>query len=543
MLADAVEHVTCRWCGRVDSVELVRDRRRCRHRRRPAVPGRRDDRTARDGGRRDCGCARPGGDRPGRYGGRARLVRPAGARRQAVGSWAHHRRRGGPTPCRSRRTTPSRRPAGPASRPRSTPARAAAPADTRAGRAGVGRGRRVRRTATPGGTDDGPAEKHEAAAGEPVLPKPVRQRVITLAPAVLGRLPADEVPAPLRAAARFTPAKRARLAGTVLAAALASDPVFRLRAAEQVEQESPRPPRPSRAPAPGRPRTPVELRRVPAPARPAGPTCWPAPGPRSTRRPRASRPGPRRGSGAPAGGRSPPAGRRATARAPRSGSGPPPTPPVPRRRPSATSREQTGPAPGPPSGPAPPPRRRWPRNVAGRRRRTPACRPRSAGSGSGWPRPRTRSRPAGARPGTPGRPTRRGCVGCCSTPRPAPSKGCAVSWRSPQRGAAGRRGGRRDPRPDGLPSRGDDPELLDRLLGLPRVHLGGGRLQRDQDRVRRVPAGRAAVRAHHRSGGAGRPDRRGDHLRLRRRGPAAGDAARRAGCASSSARRGRSRTT
>jgi predicted RNA-binding protein with PIN domain len=72
-----------------------------------------------------------------------------------------------------------------------------------------------------------------------VLPEAVRQRVLALASAVLDRLPAAEVPAPLRAAARFTPAKRARLAGTALAAVLASDAAFRLRAAEQIERESP----------------------------------------------------------------------------------------------------------------------------------------------------------------------------------------------------------------------------------------------------------------------------------------------------------------
>jgi predicted RNA-binding protein with PIN domain len=67
----------------------------------------------------------------------------------------------------------------------------------------------------------------------------VRVRVLALAAAALGRLPAEEVPPPLRAAARFTPAKRARLAGTALAAALAGDSAFRLRTAEEAERESP----------------------------------------------------------------------------------------------------------------------------------------------------------------------------------------------------------------------------------------------------------------------------------------------------------------
>ena len=72
-----------------------------------------------------------------------------------------------------------------------------------------------------------------------MLPEVVRARVLALAATALGRLPADQVPAPLRAAARFTPSKRVRLAGPALAAALSADAVFRLRAAEQVERESP----------------------------------------------------------------------------------------------------------------------------------------------------------------------------------------------------------------------------------------------------------------------------------------------------------------
>lgn len=86
---------------------------------------------------------------------------------------------------------------------------------------------------------DGSRPDRPAAGEEPVLPEPVRLRVLGVASAVLGRLPVEEVPASLRAAARFTPAKRARLAGTALAAALSSDAAFRLRAAEQVERESP----------------------------------------------------------------------------------------------------------------------------------------------------------------------------------------------------------------------------------------------------------------------------------------------------------------
>jgi len=88
----------------------------------------------------------------------------------------------------------------------------------------------------PGSEPDGGAGPEE---GEPVLPEVVRSRVLALAATALGRLPADQVPPALRAAARFTPSKRVRLAGPALAATLSADAVFRLRAAQQVELESP----------------------------------------------------------------------------------------------------------------------------------------------------------------------------------------------------------------------------------------------------------------------------------------------------------------
>lgn len=74
--------------------------------------------------------------------------------------------------------------------------------------------------------------------GEPVLPEPVRQRVIGLAAQALSTLPPDEVPGPLRVAAKFTPSKRARLAGPALAGALQTEQLFRLRVAEWMERES-----------------------------------------------------------------------------------------------------------------------------------------------------------------------------------------------------------------------------------------------------------------------------------------------------------------
>jgi predicted RNA-binding protein with PIN domain/cell division septum initiation protein DivIVA len=75
-------------------------------------------------------------------------------------------------------------------------------------------------------------ERDDEPAAAPVLPGPVRDRVLAAAADTLGALPADEVPARLRAVARFAPAKRARLGGTALAAALDSDSFFAARVAE-----------------------------------------------------------------------------------------------------------------------------------------------------------------------------------------------------------------------------------------------------------------------------------------------------------------------
>ena len=75
----------------------------------------------------------------------------------------------------------------------------------------------------------------DGTAGEspgPPLVEPARRRLIELAAAAVADLPADEVPAPLRAIARFTPAKRARLGGIALAAALESNDGFRTAVAE-----------------------------------------------------------------------------------------------------------------------------------------------------------------------------------------------------------------------------------------------------------------------------------------------------------------------
>jgi predicted RNA-binding protein with PIN domain len=86
---------------------------------------------------------------------------------------------------------------------------------------------------------DGPTDERgepaatSAADGAPEavdwtrLPDPVRLRLADLAATALSGLAAVDVPAPLRRLARFTPAKRARLAGPALLAELAGSAVFR----------------------------------------------------------------------------------------------------------------------------------------------------------------------------------------------------------------------------------------------------------------------------------------------------------------------------
>ncbi|MEU3456474.1 NYN domain-containing protein [Micromonospora sp. NPDC006766] len=77
---------------------------------------------------------------------------------------------------------------------------------------------------------DGPT----APEPEPVLPEPVRQRIVALTAAVLPGLPADEVPVPLRRVAKFAPNRRARLGAPAIAAQLTADPLFRQRIAARV---------------------------------------------------------------------------------------------------------------------------------------------------------------------------------------------------------------------------------------------------------------------------------------------------------------------
>jgi predicted RNA-binding protein with PIN domain len=69
----------------------------------------------------------------------------------------------------------------------------------------------------------------------PLLPQPVRTRVVELASEALSRLPAEQVPAPLKRVAAFSPARRPRLAGAQIAGALETDDAFRDRVATAVE--------------------------------------------------------------------------------------------------------------------------------------------------------------------------------------------------------------------------------------------------------------------------------------------------------------------
>ncbi|HET6878412.1 MAG TPA: NYN domain-containing protein [Jatrophihabitans sp.] len=71
------------------------------------------------------------------------------------------------------------------------------------------------------------------------LVEPARAQLLTLAADVLGRLPAEQVPASLRAIARFAPVKRTRLGGVAIAAALDADSAFRQSVAQALADAAP----------------------------------------------------------------------------------------------------------------------------------------------------------------------------------------------------------------------------------------------------------------------------------------------------------------
>ena len=91
-------------------------------------------------------------------------------------------------------------------------------------------------------SDDRPeveaADQDAEFVPEPILPEPVRQRIMNLAAAALPGLPGDEIPVPLRRVARFAPNRRARLGGREIAAQLAADPLFRQRISTRVVSDT-----------------------------------------------------------------------------------------------------------------------------------------------------------------------------------------------------------------------------------------------------------------------------------------------------------------
>jgi predicted RNA-binding protein with PIN domain len=87
--------------------------------------------------------------------------------------------------------------------------------------------------------DRGSAWEGEAARLASPLSEAVRQRVVALAAETAGLLPSSQLPTALRPFARFTPAKRAKLAGTPLAGAVETDAVFRGRIADRVREAFP----------------------------------------------------------------------------------------------------------------------------------------------------------------------------------------------------------------------------------------------------------------------------------------------------------------
>jgi predicted RNA-binding protein with PIN domain len=78
----------------------------------------------------------------------------------------------------------------------------------------------------------------EPAPSEPVLPEPVRQRVIALAASAMTGMPLDELPPALRRVAKFAPNRRARLGGAAIATQLMTDPLLRQRLAARVMEEA-----------------------------------------------------------------------------------------------------------------------------------------------------------------------------------------------------------------------------------------------------------------------------------------------------------------
>ncbi|MEU8639613.1 NYN domain-containing protein [Amycolatopsis sp. NPDC048633] len=85
-------------------------------------------------------------------------------------------------------------------------------------------------------------EPEDAEAGRPepatwpALPEPVRDRIAELSAAAVAKLPATDVPRQLRPVAKFAPAKRAKLGGAALLAALGESSQFRTAVIEWLRE-------------------------------------------------------------------------------------------------------------------------------------------------------------------------------------------------------------------------------------------------------------------------------------------------------------------
>jgi predicted RNA-binding protein with PIN domain len=80
-----------------------------------------------------------------------------------------------------------------------------------------------------------PEERPDPATW-PALPEPVRDRIAELSAAAVAKLPATDVPRQLRPVAKFAPAKRAKLGGAALLAALGESSQFRTAVIEWLRE-------------------------------------------------------------------------------------------------------------------------------------------------------------------------------------------------------------------------------------------------------------------------------------------------------------------
>ncbi|HEX6470326.1 MAG TPA: NYN domain-containing protein [Streptosporangiaceae bacterium] len=113
--------------------------------------------------------------------------------------------------------------------------------------------------------DTGPEERLDRP-----LPEAVRQHVVEAAAELIGSLPPEEVPAPLRRIAKFEPRKRARRAATPIAARLEGDADFRARVVEFVREAQPHLVDAVEAGAPPAAADPVQIAALAYLVRPAG---------------------------------------------------------------------------------------------------------------------------------------------------------------------------------------------------------------------------------------------------------------------------------